>query len=87
MTTISSIDERTIDLACFIIENRTTIRIAASQFGIGKSTAHENLTKRLPELNPHLYKEVRVIMDQNFSERQIRGGRSRQRLLRQAKTV
>lgn len=79
----SSVESRTIDLACHMIENRTTIREAAAKFGISKSVAHEDLSRRLPSLNPALYAELRPLLDQNFAERQIRGGRATQRILRE----
>ena len=34
------IEERTIDLANYIIENRTTVRAAAKKFNISRSTVH-----------------------------------------------
>ena len=34
---ISSIEDRTIELACYIIENKATIRTAADCIGISKS--------------------------------------------------
>ena len=83
----SSIESRTIDLACYMIENKTTIREAAAKFGISKSVAHEDLSYRLPSLNPALYAELRPLLDQNFAERQIRGGRAKQRILREQKAA
>ena len=41
---ISSIEDRTIELACYIIENKATIRTAADCIGISKSVAHSDLT-------------------------------------------
>ena len=38
------IEKRACDLAVYIIENRTTIRSAARQFGISKSTVHTVLS-------------------------------------------
>ena len=35
-----SIEDRTIELANYIIENRCTVRDAAKKFGISKSTVH-----------------------------------------------
>ena len=35
-----NIEERACNLALYIIENRTTVRAAARQFGISKSTVH-----------------------------------------------
>jgi len=34
------IEERAVDLANFIIENKATVRAAAKKFGISKSTVH-----------------------------------------------
>ena len=38
------IEERTIELAHYIIENRVTVRVAAKKFGISKSTVHKDVT-------------------------------------------
>ena len=35
-----NIEERACQLALYIIENRATVRAAARQFGISKSTVH-----------------------------------------------
>lgn len=35
-----NIEERAVELAQYIIENRTTVRAAAAKFGISKSTVH-----------------------------------------------
>ena len=39
------IEERAVDLANFIIENKATVRAAAKKFGISKSTVHKDVTK------------------------------------------
>ena len=70
----TNIEERACDLAVYIIENRATVRSAATQFGISKSTVHKDLTERLPRLDPALYKQVRQLLDINKAERHIRGG-------------
>ena len=70
----TNIEERACDLAVYIIENRATVRSAATQFGISKSTVHKDLTERLPRLDPALYKQVRQLLDLNKAERHIRGG-------------
>ena len=69
-----SLEERTCDLAVYIIENQTTVRAAAKQFGVSKSTVHKDLTERLPHVNPGLYRQVRALLDLNKAERHIRGG-------------
>ena len=38
------IEERAIDIANYIIENNATVRQAAKQFGISKSTVHVVVT-------------------------------------------
>ena len=38
------IEERAIDIANYIIENNATVRQAAKQFGISKSTVHADVT-------------------------------------------
>ena len=59
----TSIDERACDLAEYIIENQSTVRAAAKQFSISKSTVHKDLTERLPRLNPALYRQVRRLLE------------------------
>lgn len=70
----TNIEERACDLAVYIIENKATVRAAATHFGISKSTVHKDLTDRLPHLNPSLYRQVRQLLDINKAERHIRGG-------------
>ena len=70
----TNIEQRACDLAVYIIENKSTVRAAASQFGISKSTVHKDLTERLPRVNPALYRQVLELLDLNKAERHIRGG-------------
>ncbi len=69
-----TIEERSIELAHYIIESKDTVRGAAKKFGISKSTVHKDVSERLKKINPILAKEVRVILDENKAERHIRGG-------------
>lgn len=62
------------ELAQYIIENRTTVRAAAGEFGISKSTVHKDLSERLPRLNRALYGQVKEVLEENKAERHIRGG-------------
>ena len=68
------IEERVIEVACYIIENRATVRQAAKKFGISKSTVHKDCAERLKTINPSLAIEVRKVLDVNKQERHIRGG-------------
>ena len=67
-------EKRACNLAVYIIENRTTIRAAAKQFGISKSTVHKDLTQRLPYCSKSLHKQVKEVLEINKAERHIRGG-------------
>jgi len=69
-----NIEERAVELAQYIIENRATVRAAAGKFGISKSTVHKDLSERLPRLNRALYIQAKAILDENKAERHIRGG-------------
>lgn len=81
-----SIEERTIDLANYIIENRCTVRDAAKKFGISKSTVHKDITERLPKINKRLWGLAREILNENKQERHIRGGMAtREKYLRRGK--
>lgn len=70
----TNIEERACELAVYIIENKATVRTAAKQFGISKSTVHKDLTERLKHINRTLYLQVKDILAQNKAERHIRGG-------------
>ncbi|MBQ6708774.1 MAG: sporulation transcriptional regulator SpoIIID [Clostridia bacterium] len=66
--------ERAICLGEYIVETGATVRAAAQEFDISKSTVHMDVSKRLRRLNPSLYKEVRKVLDINKAQRHIRGG-------------
>lgn len=68
------IEERVIEVAIYVIENRATVRQAAKEFGISKSTVHKDMTERLPYIDSILAKKTRRVLDLNKSERHIRGG-------------
>lgn len=69
-----NIEERAVEIAGYIVETKATVRQAAKQFGISKSTVHKDITERLLRINPSLAAEARKILDVNKSERHIRGG-------------
>lgn len=70
------IEERVIELANYIIEQKTTVREAARKFGISKSTVHKDVTERIVNIKPGLAEEVRNVLDENKAERHIRGGQA-----------
>ena len=69
-----SLDDRALMLGEYIIESKATVRDAAKKYGISKSTVHKDVTFRLRSVNPAIYRSVRQVLDQNKSERHIRGG-------------
>lgn len=69
-----SIEERAVKLAHYIIDTKETVRSTAKVFGVSKSTVHKDVSDRLLKINPSLAKEVKKILDENKSERHIRGG-------------
>lgn len=78
--------ERVMTLAVYIVENGATVRDAARAFGVSKSTVHKDVTSRLKEYHTGLFEQVRAVLEQNKSERHLRGGlatREKYRLLHQ----
>lgn len=69
-----SLSDRALRLGEYIIETGETVRGAAKQFGVSKSTVHKDVTSRLKQSNPAMYRQVRCVLEQNKSERHIRGG-------------
>ena len=61
--------ERCVLLGEYVAAHRATVRCAAKEFGISKSTVHKDLTERLPKISPQLFKSVKEVR-----ERHIRGG-------------
>ena len=70
----TNIEQRACDLAVYIIENKATVRSAAREFGISKSTVHKDVTERLRSVDPALCASVRELLEINKAERHIRGG-------------
>ena len=72
-------EQRARELALYLIENRTTVRAAAKKFGVSKSTVHKDLSERLAACDRVLYGQVKAILDENKSQRHIRGGMATRR--------
>lgn len=68
------IEERTIEVANYIIENKCTVRAAAKHFNISKSTVHKDVHERLARINRDMYKKCSCVLEKNKAERHIRGG-------------
>ena len=63
----SYIETRAVEIANYIVENNATVRQAAKQFGISKSTVHKDITDadRLLRIDPELAAKARHILDIN----------------------
>ena len=69
-----TIGERARQLAEYIIENDSTVRAAAKQFGVSKSTVHKDVTERLKKEDGALWAQAKAVLERNKAERHIRGG-------------
>ena len=70
----TDMEARACDLAEYLLANNTTVRAAAKQFGVSKSTVHKDIQDRLPQINHSLYLQVKEILEINKAQRHIRGG-------------
>lgn len=68
------IEERAVELAHYVIENKSTVREAAKKFYISKSTVHKDIVERLQMFDKELYLAVKQVLDENKAERHLRGG-------------
>lgn len=71
------INEKIIKCANYYISNNSTVRETAKQFGIGKSSVHVYLTKKLKLLNYSLYLQAKTILEINKKESLSRAIRCR----------
>ncbi|MDD2504774.1 MAG: sporulation transcriptional regulator SpoIIID [Bacilli bacterium] len=63
-----------INEANYIIKNNATIRETAKAFNLGKSTIHNDVTKRLKIIDKELHKKIRKVMLNHLATRHILGG-------------
>ena len=66
--------ERCVLLGQYIIDKKATVRAAAKAFGVSKSTVHKDVTERLRQIDRILYIEVKKVLEENKTERHMRGG-------------
>lgn len=68
------VEERAVELGRYILANKATVRRAAKQFGVSKSTVHKDVAQRLRTIDPPLYRQVKQVLEVNKAQRHIRGG-------------
>ncbi len=71
---ISPRKDRCVILGTYIAETHATVRATATRYGVSKSTVHKDVTEVLRHHDPALYERVKAILDENKSERHLRGG-------------
>ena len=67
------IKERALLLSEYILTGRT-IRAAAKEYGISKSTVWMDVSIRLRKIDPNLHDIVKSILEYNWRTKHIRGG-------------
>ena len=75
------VEERVKNVANYIAENKSTIREAAKEFHVSKSTVHQDIEIRLPQVNYRLYEKARAVIEVNKEEAHLRGGMATKRVL------
>ena len=73
------VEERAVELGRYILAHKATVRRAAKQFGVSKSTVHKDVAQRLRTIDPPLYRQVKQILEINKAQRHIRGGMATKR--------
>ena len=68
------IEERVLETAQYIIDNKSTVRTAARVFNVSKSTVHKDVHERLYGIDRDMFRRCRAVLEQNKAERHIRGG-------------
>lgn len=71
--------DRVINESNYIIKTNKTIREVADIFCVSKSTVHNDIRKRLLEIDKKLYEKVSSILEYHIDIKHIRGGESTKR--------
>ena len=71
--------KRVIEMANVFLDGKRTVREVAKIVGYSKSTVHHDLTTKLEDIDPELYKQVKELLEYNKKIRHIRGGESTRR--------
>lgn len=69
-------EDKIINMANYILNNKTTIRATAKHFNTPKSTVHHDLSVKLKHIDIRLYLDVKELLEHNFEVKHIHGGES-----------
>ena len=70
------IENRVLEIAAYTLKTKSDVRSSAKKFGVSKSTVHQDLSKRLLEIDLVLYAQVKVVLTENKYIGQLLGGES-----------
>ena len=68
--------ERSVVIGEYVRDTMCTVRQAAVQFNVSKSTVHRDVTQILPLENYGLYEDVAIVLSLNKDDRARRGGQA-----------
>ena len=69
-----NIRNRVLAEARHIYNTHDTIRKTAKIYGLSKSTLHNDISVKLRCVDSDLYEKIRIILDENFAQKHLRGG-------------
>ena len=84
---MNKIKTRVILIADYIIKTKSTIRVAAKVFNIGKSTVHKDIKEKLIKIDYNKYLEVNNIFKNHLKMRHILGGESTKRKYKKLRLI
>lgn len=70
---------RCVEIGLYILRTKCTVRQAATVFNISKTTAHNDIVRKLSVADPILYEQVHEILEHNKADAHIRGGSARKK--------
>lgn len=68
------IESRVLEIAEYTLKTKSDVRRSAKKFGVSKSTVHQDLSKRLQEIDSILYLQVSAVLIENKHIGQLLGG-------------
>ena len=77
-----STKQRCVTVAHYMLEKRATVRQAAAQFGLSKSSVHKDMCRQLPHIDANLARQIAALLEYNKAVRHLRGGEATRRRYR-----
>ncbi len=64
------------EIVDYIIDNKCTLRVAAKEYNMPKSTLYDKLKKYMEECDEYTYRHLREVFDNNIKNRNKNGGKA-----------